>query len=321
MHTDSNSKVAFDNSVVDATSHAEIRPREFASLDIPGRPVSQPQNSDGTVLAPGTRIERLATGFFNISGAAADNDGRLYFVDAHWQRLYRWDPKAREAVVVRDNPLEPVNLVFDKSGDLLVVSYAGEGTVYSFRPDSPGTEITMLAPEAAAPRPGMVPVRALDAWESNGIATPRPYQYISPDRSIFIPAAADFVEGALSWGTKMADILHAFGIARVLPGRPFYVSDEAQEKTYKVNVTESGTISDMQLFADAGGESVAQDQAGNVYLAAGQVQVFSPNGKRIGRIDVPERPIDLAFGGPDHRTLFILTHASLYAVQTKFAGL
>ncbi|MGA9719363.1 MAG: SMP-30/gluconolactonase/LRE family protein, partial [Acidobacteriaceae bacterium] len=230
-------------------------------------------------------------------------------------------PKTREAVVVRDNPLEPVNLTFDKSGDLVVVSYAGKGTVYSFRPDAPETEITMLRPEPAAPRPGMIPVRALDAWESNGIATPRPYQYISPDKSIFIPAADDFVEGTLSWGTKMADILHAFGIAKVVPGYPFYVSDEAQEKTYKVNVTDSGTISDMQLFADAGGESVAQDHAGNVYLAAGQVEVYSQEGKRVGQIDVPERPIDLVFGGPDHRTLFILTHASLYAVRTKSAGL
>ena len=321
MHTDSNSKVAFDNSLLDSTAHVEVRPREFASLDIPGHPVPQPKNSGSAVLAPGAHVERLATGFFNISGAATDNDGGLYFVDAHWQRIYRWDPKTREAVVVRDNPLEPVNLVFDKSGNLIVVSYAGKGTVYSFRPDSPSTEITMLAPEAAAPRPRMTPVRALNAWESNGIATPRPYQYISPDRSIFIPAADDFVEGTLSWGTKMADILHAFGIAKVAAGHSFYVSDEAQEKTYKVNVTDSGAVSGMQLFTDAGGESVAQDEAGNVYLAAGQVQVFSPDGKRIGQIDVPERPIDLVFGGPDHRTLYILTHASLYAVKTKSAGL
>jgi sugar lactone lactonase YvrE len=321
MHTDSNSKVAFDNSLLDSTAHVEVRPREFASLDIPGHPVPQPKNSGSAVLAPGAHVERLATGFFNISGAATDNDGGLYFVDAHWQRIYRWDPKTREAVVVRDNPLEPVNLVFDKSGNLIVVSYAGKGTVYSFRPDSPSTEITMLAPEATAPRPRMTPVRALDAWESNGIATPRPYQYISPDRSIFIPAADDFVEGTLSWGTKMADILHAFGIAKVAVGHSFYVSDEAQEKTYKVNVTDSGAVSGMQLFTDAGGESVAQDEAGNVYLAAGQVQVFSPDGKRIGQIDVPERPIDLVFGGPDHRTLYILTHASLYAVKTKSAGL
>ncbi|HEX6774164.1 MAG TPA: SMP-30/gluconolactonase/LRE family protein, partial [Acidobacteriaceae bacterium] len=321
MHTDSNSKVAFDNALDDTTAHAEVRPREFASLDIPGSAASQPQDTAVSVLAPGAKVERLATGFFSISGAAADPQGQLYFVDTHWQRIYRWSPETKEAVVIRDNPLEPTNLVFDNSGDLIVVSYAGNGTVYSFRPDQPETEITMLKPEPAAPRPGMTAMRSLDTWESDGIATPRPYQYISPDHSLFIPAAEDFVQGTLSWGTKMADILHAFGIARVIPGHPFYVSDEAQQKTYKVNVTESGTVSDMHLFVDAGGESVAQDKDGNVYLAAGQVQVYSPQGKLIGRIDVPERPIDLVFGGPDRRTLFILTHASLYSVRTQSPGL
>ncbi len=34
---------------------------------------------------------------------------------------------------MRDNPLDPVNLGFDKAGNLMVVSYAGKGTVYSFR--------------------------------------------------------------------------------------------------------------------------------------------------------------------------------------------
>jgi sugar lactone lactonase YvrE len=321
MHTDSNSKVAFDDSLVDTTAHTEVRPREFASLDIPGQSASQPENATASLLTPGAKVERLATGFFTISGAAVDPEGRLYFVDTHWQRIYRWSPETREAVVIRDNPLEPTNLIFDESGNLIVVSYAGEGTIYSFRPDSPETEITMLKPEPAAPRSGMTPVRAIDTWESAGIATPRPYQYISPDHSLFIPAADDFVEGTLSWGTKMADILHGFGIAKVVPGHPFYVSDEAQEKTYKVNVIDSGTISDMQLFVDAGGESLAQDQAGNVYLATGQIQVYNPAGKLIGRINVPERPIDLVFGGPDHRTLFILTHASLYSVRTKSPGL
>lgn len=320
MHTDSNSKVAFDNALVDSTSHAEVRPREFASLDIPGDAKAQPQNAVASIIEPGAHVERLATGFFNISGAATDNDGRLYFVDAHWQRIYRWMPQTREAVVIRDVPLEPVNLVFDKSGNLLVVSYAGKGTVYSFRPDAPLDQLTMLTAEPSAPRPGMIAVRAVDAWEAEGIATPRPWQFISPDHTLYIPAAEDFMQGTLSWGTKMADILHAFGIAKAIPGQPFYVSDEAQQKTYKVNVTDSGTISDMQLFADAGGENVIQDKAGNVYLAAGQVQVFSPDGKLIDRIDVPERPIDLVFGGPDHRTLYILTHASLYSVKTKSAG-
>jgi sugar lactone lactonase YvrE len=42
------------------------------------------------------------------------------------------------------------------------------------------------------------------------------------------------------------------------------------------------------------------------------VFVYGPDGKARGRIDVPERPLQLVFGGADGRTLFILTHHSLY---------
>ena len=77
----------------------------------------------------------------------------------------------------------------------------------------------------------------------------------------------------------------------------------------------------MKLFAEAGGESVTQDERGQVYVAAGQVLVYSPEGKLLGKIDVPERPIGLVFGGADRRTLYILSHHSLFAVKMQVAGL
>jgi sugar lactone lactonase YvrE len=77
----------------------------------------------------------------------------------------------------------------------------------------------------------------------------------------------------------------------------------------------------LKLFAEEGGDSLAQDVDGNVYLAAGQVLVYNQEGKQIEKIDIPERPIDLIFGGPDRRTLYILTHSSLYSVRTRVPGL
>jgi sugar lactone lactonase YvrE len=82
-------------------------------------------------------------------------------------------------------------------------------------------------------------------------------------------------------------------------------------------VNPDGTLADLRLFAVQGGESLAQDTGGNVYLAAGQVFVYSPSGKLIDTITVPERPLDLVFGGKDLRTLFILTQSSLYSVRPE----
>ncbi len=322
LHVYSDSKVSFDNSVFDSSYGVEVRQRELAALTISGkRPTAQHQHAH-IVLASGTKVEKLCDDFFNISGAAVDGEGRLYFVDAHRQRIYRWSQKTQEAVIVRDHPLEPVQLAFDKAGDLMVVSYAGNGTVYSFRPDAPADSIALIKPIPAAPRARMSPVLPVDYWRNENdfvqaVSAPKPYQYISPDRTTFIPAGEDFVNGALYYGTKMADVLRAFSLAKAGQGKPFYVTDESQEKTYSASVKPDGTLYDLKLFTEEGGESVAQDAAGNVYLAAGNIYVYDPSGKKIDEIDVPERPIDLIFGGKDGRTLFILTHRSLYTVHTK----
>jgi len=321
VHVNSNSKVAFDNSIVEATHHQEVRAEEFASLDVPGAPAPPDQGDLSSILPADARLKQLATGFFNISGAAVDPAGQLYFVDAHWQRIYRWSPQNAEAVVVRDNPVDPINLAFDRAGDLLVVSYQGNGTVYTFRPSSPETGMTLLKPQPAQPRPGMTAILPGDVWASPDLSVRTPLQYLSPDRSVFIPAGDDFVKGQMRWGTKLANILHAFGLESVVPGYPVYVTDQSDQRTYKVGVQSDGTFGAVTLFAEDGGQAVAQDKNGNVYLAAEQVLVYGPEGKQMGRINVPERPIDLVFGGADRRTLYVLTHDSLYAVQTKIPGL
>jgi sugar lactone lactonase YvrE len=52
-------------------------------------------------------------------------------------------------------------------------------------------------------------------------------------------------------------------------------------------------------------------------VANGQIFVYDSTGKQIGEIDTPERPLDLVFGGPDGRTLFILAHHALFAVKVR----
>src|SRR5262249_45267193 len=129
----------FDNSVYDATLHAEVRAREFAALDVPGLylPLISPQIPPpaSIVLAPNARVEKLADGFFSISGGAVDAEGTLYFVDTHWQKIYRWIEVNREAVLVSSDALQPENLAIDKAGDLLVVSRSGAGKVYALGTD------------------------------------------------------------------------------------------------------------------------------------------------------------------------------------------
>ncbi len=325
LHVYSDSKVAFDAAVLEATQGIEVRSYELARLTLSGDPPRPAPRPPSRVLAPGALVERLAGGFHNIAGATVDAEGDLYFVDARRQAIYRWAVAERALSLVRDAPLDPVQLAFDKAGDLIVVSSAGKGTVFSFRPGSSEEELRQLVAEPAAARPGAVPLLAVNRWRhrndfAESATERRPHHYVSPDGSAFIPAGEDFVTGALYYGAKMADVLRAFRLAPAVPGRPFYACDESGLRTYRFSVGPDGTLSDPALFAEEGGSGTAVDGEGRVYIAAEQVSVYDSSGSRIEAIEVPERPTSLLFGGPDRRTLFILTRRSLYAVRMREEG-
>ena len=325
VHCYSDSKVSFDNAIFDATHGVEIRQREFSWLTISGAEPARQRAHESPELAKGAVVKKLASGFFNISGGAVDSKGDPCFVDAKWQTIYHWSNAERALSIVRDNPLDPVQLFFDKSDDLMVVSLSGNGTVYSLRPGDKDFAVNLVPAVPSAARPGMTPILPADVWRNENdftkaVPQKQPYQFISPDGTTFLPSDTNFVTGQLYYGSKLNNTLRAFGFARAHPGQPFYITDENGEKTYAAQIEEDGTISNLRLFADRGGESVASDKNGNVYIAAGQIYVYDAKGTLIDTIDVPERPSQLIFGGEDGHSLFILARTSLYVVSSAYRG-
>ncbi len=334
------SKFPYENAIQDMTHDLEVREREFAVLDIPATPVTPVPADASAVLAPGSGLQKLEDGFYSISGAAVDPSGKLYFVDHHEQRIYGWAPTGG-LTIERDNPLDPVNLAFDKAGDLLVLSSDGpEGSVYCFRPGSAEDQVTVLVAQVATPHPGAAVLLPVNYW-NNGefrnqldfntfayttlaemfardVSTPKAREYISPDGSLFMPAGRVFEQGPPDYtGWRFSDNLDTYGFIRALPGQRIYISSESEDRTYSALVDTDGTLSDLRPFAERGGESVAVDRQGDVFVANGQIFVYDPAGKKIGQLDVPERPIDIVFGGVDHRTLFILAHHALFVAEVR----
>lgn len=335
------SKFPYSNAIEEMTQHIQSREREFAVLDIVADRIKPPAADASAVSKPGSRVQKLEDGFFSISGAAVDGSGKLYFVDHQQQRIYGWSP-SEGLTIERDNPLDPVNLGFDKSGDLIVLSSAGpEGTVYCFRPGSPKTQMTVLAPQQMMPHRDALALLPGNYW-NNGefkdqldlktltyttlaqmfaqdVSIPKVREYVSPDGTLFLPAGRVFEQGPSSdtSGWRFSDNLDTYGFLRGRPGDRIYVSSESEDLTYSALVGADGTLTDLKPFARRGGESVAVDKKGNVYVANGQIFVYSPAGTQIAEIDVPERPIDIVFGGADHGTLFILTHHTLYAIKVR----
>lgn len=326
------SKFPFENAIKDMTRRQEVREREFARLDLPAAPTAAATQS-GVPVSPG--VEKLADGFYSIAGGAVDANGKLFFIDRFFQRIHGWS-QPEGLTIVADAPLDAVNLAVDRSGDLLVLSSAGrDGTVFSIDPKKPA-DVRVIAPTPARAHNGASTLLPVNVWANGEFADridpathaypplshffvdklgeAKAQEYVSPDGSLVLPAFRVWNQGPDDHrGWRWSDTLDAYGLVAADAEGRVVVTNASENRTYSGRVAESGRVTDLKIVADRGGESVARDAAGNLYVANGQVFVYGPDSRLQRRIDVPERPLQLLLGGPDRRTLYILTHHSLYA--------
>jgi len=326
------SKYPYENAIVDVHRKLQVREREFAVFDYSGK--------QAATTATAGRVEQLETGFYSIAGGAVDANGKLYFVDRHFKRIYSWS-QDEGLVVVRDAPLDPVNLAIDRGGNVMVLSSFGpEASVYAFKPGTPATNITMIKPTPVAQRGGARVAVPVNFWQNGefqdqidpttyefitlaemfarDVAKPKAREYVSPDGSLVLPAFRVLRQGpADHLGYRWSDTLDTHGFVQGAVGERVVFTNGSENRTFSGLLGAGGAITDLKPVADRGGESAALGPGGKVYVANGQVFVYGDDGKQAGRIDVPERPLQLVFGGPDKRTLFILTHHSLYAARVE----
>jgi gluconolactonase len=63
------------------------------------------------------------------------------------------------------------------------------------------------------------------------------------------------------------------------------------------------------------------DEDGNVWVTGtGRIEVLDPDGRKLGSLHVPDRPLNLHWGGPDWSWLFVTTTTSLYRFTTSTRG-
>ena len=83
------------------------------------------------------------------------------------------------------------------------------------------------------------------------------------------------MEGVTSWGVKSSDLIRTFGLTPAKPGQRVILTAEAQMQTWSARVGEDGSLENLELFVNQGGEGVTTDATGRVYLAAGDVFVYA----------------------------------------------
>jgi gluconolactonase len=114
------------------------------------------------------------------------------------------------------------------------------------------------------------------------------------------------------------------GIALSPNGRLLYVAgaDEHVVRAYDLD-KEGDASNERVLVAKTEGVpgGVRVDEKGNLYVAANEITVYHPDGKRSGSISVRERPSNCAFGYPDSMTFFITARGNLYRTPIGVKGM
>ena len=105
-----------------------------------------------------------------------------------------------------------------------------------------------------------------------------------------------------------------------------YVNDTVQHLIRVFDVLPDGRLGFGRVFASGivsptepgVPDGMKCDTQGNVWVCGpGGVWVYSPRGELIGKLRVPELVGNLAWGGPNWRTLFLTATHSVYSVDTK----
>ncbi|MBM3846616.1 MAG: SMP-30/gluconolactonase/LRE family protein [Verrucomicrobia bacterium] len=101
-----------------------------------------------------------------------------------------------------------------------------------------------------------------------------------------------------------------------------YIADSGKPHHIRVfDVAPDHTLVNGRVFCviqPGGPDGIRCDAAGRVWSSTGNgLQVFSPEGTLLVKVNTPEAAANLCFGGKDGKTVFITARTSLYAIETK----
>jgi gluconolactonase len=119
-----------------------------------------------------------------------------------------------------------------------------------------------------------------------------------------------------------------------------YIAPGGNRKIWAFDILENGSLAKQRLVYDfgrgRGGDGMRLDSQGNLWVAAGilaprtanesgevptGVYVISPSGELLGRIPINEDVLtNLAFGGPDKKTLYVTAGKTLFKISAAVAG-
>ncbi|HVC65612.1 MAG TPA: SMP-30/gluconolactonase/LRE family protein [Candidatus Dormibacteraeota bacterium] len=268
-----------------------------------------------------TQADRLATGFVFTEGPLWHPDGFYYFVDVRASMLYRITP-GRPHEVVREKTGGGNGTTFDLQGRLILCE--GDNRRVTRRAADDRFEVLVDRFEGKRlNRPNDVVCKSDGSlyFTDPGLRVP-----LAERELLYAGVYRIAPDGAVS---LVADFEYPNGLAFSPDERLLYVANTRwAQYIHVLELDGDGRVLRRRIFADMSSDEtdgvpdgMKVDVEGRVYCTGpGGTWVFAPDGARLGIIRTPEVPANLAFGGPDLRTLFFTARTSVYTLRAKVPG-
>src|SRR5215510_2805913 len=297
---------------------------ETIAPDIPG------------VVKGGTKVQVIVDGLAQTDGPAAMADGTLLYWDFMERRIGKveldgkpstflsdvdgssgigFDSKGR-LITILNGKTNQIGVIWPKdSKTILADSFDGKPfeAVNDLVVDKKDGVYFTLANSGtvlyALPGAKVIKVFADPVERINGITLSR------DERTLYVATQSRVAKTTLSMADLAKDGGEYILAFDVQPDGT--VSNRRNFAKYEIVTQRPNGLPDVRF----GGDGLAIDGQDRVYAAtAAGIQVFSPQGKHLGTIPVSRNPNNLAFAGPDKKTLYIVARGAVYKVAMLAEG-
>jgi gluconolactonase len=299
-------------------------------------------------------LEKLATGYTWTEGPVWISAGYLLFAEIPSNSIRKWTPEEGVSIFMQPSGYEGTapyggpepgsnGMTLDKLGRLTVAGHARRN-VWRLEHIDSKAQITVLA-DSYQGKPFNSPNDLVYKSDGSLYFTDPPYGLRTqkdndPAKQLQVNGVYRLA-GATSQkpGTHpvhdnlqllIKDLPRPNGIAFSPDEKYLYISNSEPKKFWmRYNVQPDGTLTEGKVFFDASSDprpgapdGMKLDRSGNLYSAGpGGVWIFSPAGQHLGTIDIPEKVGNVAWGGTDHKTLYVTASSSVYRISLKISGI
>jgi gluconolactonase len=308
--------------------------------------------SSDRIIPADAKLERIATGYTWTEGPVWLRDS-LFFADIPGNSILKWTPDAGTTTFLKPSGYkgsvpyggpEPGSngMTLDSLGRLTVAGHA-QRNVFRLESLDPGGAITILADSYQGKRLNS-PNDLVYSSDGALYFTDPPYGLRTqkdndPDKQLKVngvyrlPHALQHKPGAPPANADLqllvSDLTRPNGIAFSPDEKYLYVDNSEPKKLWvRYRVQPDGSLTEGKVIYDATSDprpgapdGMKVDVQGNIYSAGpGGVWIFSPEGKPLATILMPERVANLTWAGADRKTLYITASTSVYRVQLMISG-